>query len=394
MALQSPHRKRTRRREIPGGVRFVAFSCHRRHPLLRNAAVCRPFLKARAEFSLEVFAWLLMPEPAHCWLGLPEAEFPCDPPPGDPAGGVGGVQVRWVDERSTDLSEQRSAARNRRHPASIPGGHLKRLFFRTMATPEFVFQMRHIQVRVMAKLRKTLGLPIEQVPFSIYGAESEKSAELAKSVEGDLARIFFSHRGRVVHKWIHYLEAYEHHLSRFRNRPVRMIEIGVSQGGSLEMWRDYFGPDATILGIDIDPECANRVTAPNLVRVGSQDDPEFLRRVVEEMGPPDIILDDGSHVSRHQLASFDTLFPLLSDGGIYAIEDLHTAYWLRFGGGHGRRNTAIGLVKQMIDDLHGWYHPKPMQTLAKEEVRSIHIYDSIVFVEKRKKLPPIHIQIG
>lgn len=263
-----------------------------------------------------------------------------------------------------------------------------------MSANNILFRLRSIVSRAMAKLRRMRGLPGEHMPFKIYAAAPDSSAELAKRVEGDLARVFFSHRGRVVHKWVQYLEAYDRHFARFRNTPVKMLEIGVAQGGSLEMWREYFGPNATIFGIDIDPECANRVAEPNQVRIGSQDDPDFLRRVVEEMGPPDIILDDGSHISRHQLASFDTLFPLLKESGVYVIEDLQTAYWPDFCGGHGRGNTAIGLVKQMIDDLHGWYHSKPMRTTAKEEISSIHVYDSIVFMEKKKKQPPAHIKIG
>ncbi len=67
--------------------------------------------------------------------------------------------------------------------------------------------------------------------------------------------------------------------------------------------------------------------APNQVRIGSQDDPAFLRSVIDEMGSPDIILDDGSHVSDHQKISFETLWPLLKVGGLYVIEDLHTAYF-------------------------------------------------------------------
>ena len=67
-------------------------------------------------------------------------------------------------------------------------------------------------------------------------------------------------------------------------RALRFLEIGVSHGGSLEVWRKYFGPDAVIHGLDIDPQCAY-VVPPSVARVhiGSQGDKELLRRVVEEM---------------------------------------------------------------------------------------------------------------
>ena len=81
-----------------------------------------------------------------------------------------------------------------------------------------------------------------------------------------------------------------------------------------------------IFGIDVDPKCA-AFDGTAVVRIGSQDDPKFLRDVAAEMKGIDVVLDDGSHVGRHQRASFDVLFPLLSDGGIYIIEDVCTSYW-------------------------------------------------------------------
>jgi hypothetical protein len=96
-----------------------------------------------------------------------------------------------------------------------------------------------------------------------------------------------------------------------------MLEIGVWKGGSLDMWRKFFGPDATLFGVDINSDCARFDGKSASVRIGSQDDPEFLRGVVKEMGKVDIVLDDGSHIASHQRASFEALFPLLSEGGLY-----------------------------------------------------------------------------
>src|SRR5205814_7924687 len=126
-------------------------------------------------------------------------------------------------------------------------------------------------------------------------------------------------------------------------------------------------------------ECAGRVDPPNEVRIGSQDDPAFLRSVAAEMGGLDIVLDDGSHVGSHQVASFRTLFPLLREGGIYAIEDLHTSYWRDWGGGYRRKGTGIEMLKTLIDDLHQWWHEKPV---AERNIGGIHVYDSIAFIEK------------
>ena len=98
-----------------------------------------------------------------------------------------------------------------------------------------------------------------------------------------------------------------------------MLEIGVAQGGSLALWRKFLGDEAVIFGIDIDPKCAAFDGSGGRVRIGSQDDPKFLRDVAAEMKGIDVVLDDGSHIGRHQRASFDVLFPLLSDGGIYIM---------------------------------------------------------------------------
>ena len=241
--------------------------------------------------------------------------------------------------------------------------------------------VRDWMTSLKAKLHRALNLPplypsFDDALVSIDQARSKSSA-------GELTDIFFAQQGRRVHKWVHYLGIYERYLNRYCGTAVKMLEIGVNKGGSLDLWRDYFGPSATIFGIDIDPECANHVTAPNQVRVGSQDDPAFLKCVIDELGTPDIVLDDGSHIGRHQRVSFDVLFPLLKDNGLYIIEDTHTAYWHGlYEGGFRRKGTAIEHVKEMIDDLHGWYHNNPMISPARDQIGAIHVHDSITVIEK------------
>jgi cephalosporin hydroxylase len=224
---------------------------------------------------------------------------------------------------------------------------------------------------------------------------AEEAAKLEKQHHTELGRLFFGHRGRIMQKWVHYLDLYDAYLSEFRQRPVRLLEIGVNRGGSLELWREYFGKDAVIFGVDLNPECAELFEAPNQVRIGSQADPIFLRSVVAEMGTPDIIIDDGSHVAHHQRVSFETLFPLLAAGGIYVIEDMHTAYWRgEWGGGYKRRGTAVELVKQLIDDMHGWWHRRAGRFADRQDITAIHIHDSITFIEKGPREKPRHARVG
>ncbi|MEO1045714.1 MAG: class I SAM-dependent methyltransferase [Pseudomonadota bacterium] len=250
--------------------------------------------------------------------------------------------------------------------------------------------------RLRQKIRKRQGRPTNHFPFAERQIPASQAMQSLEEFPSDLAEIFFRHDGRVVHKWLHYLDVYSREFARYRNKAdVNFLEIGVFKGGSLEMWRKYFGPDAKICGVDINPDCADYVDAPNQVRIGSQADPAFLRGVVEEMGRPDIILDDGSHVATHQQVSFETLWPLLNHNGLYVIEDLHTAYFPGFNeGGYQRRGTAIEVAKQIVDDMHGWYHPKKPLFADKNEVASVRFYDSIVVIEKQKVPMPSHMQVG
>ena len=211
---------------------------------------------------------------------------------------------------------------------------------------------------------------------------------------GDIVDIFAQHRGEGVDKWHHYLPLYDRYLGPWRNRPLRFLEIGVFKGGSLEMWRKYFGPEAAIYGIDIDPTCARFDARDGQVRIGSQADGAFLERVIDEMGGVDVVLDDGSHVMAHVRASLAALYPRLSAGGLYIIEDLHTAYWQQYGGGAGPENF-YSTVRAMIDDMHGWYHDNgAVHPATAGQVTGIHIHDSMVVLEKGTAYRPVRSFVG
>jgi cephalosporin hydroxylase len=235
--------------------------------------------------------------------------------------------------------------------------------------------------------------------FNSYSGGRAGPANIQSSSEFE--KLFYEHNGRLIHKWHHYLWAYDEMLEPYKagspaGGALKFLEIGVSEGGSLELWRKYFGPDARIFGIDINPKCAS-LDRPELpVRIGSQGSPEFLNRVVAEMGGVDVVLDDGSHLGRHQLVSFSALFPLLPDGGLYIVEDTHTSYWKEWEGAFRRPDTMVETGKSLVDDIHGWYHSgKPIvYGRAKEEIGSITFYDSIVAIKKRKRGIPRHFVVG
>ena len=254
--------------------------------------------------------------------------------------------------------------------------------------------LRDFAFRALNKVRRQLGKKIHPFDLDDYLISPAQRAALFAAESEGLQKVFCTHRGRTLEKWAHYLDVYERYFAAYRNTPVKMLEIGVTGGGSLELWRNYFGESATIYGIDINPECAQRVTPPNQVRIGSQDDPEFLRRTASEMVELDIVLDDGSHFGKHQRVSFEVLFPFVRDGGLYVIEDLHMSYVPGLPeGGYRRKGTGIEYIKRMIDDMHSWYHQKSALTPAKEQIRAIHIFDSIVVIEKRKIERPSRVVI-
>lgn len=123
-----------------------------------------------------------------------------------------------------------------------------------------------------------------------------------------------------------YLDVYDKYLSEIRNDRVNILEIGVRDGCSHRMWRDYF-PNGTIFGIDIDPRCKQSQSDRIRVLIGSQSDPEIVSQVAKLAGGQfDVILDDGSHVNSLTIASFNLLYPSLKPGGIYIIEDMHCTY--------------------------------------------------------------------
>lgn len=194
---------------------------------------------------------------------------------------------------------------------------------------------------------------------------------------------FKTNQGKVIYKWLHYFPIYERHLSPWRNKTLTFIEIGVFQGGSLQMWQRFFGPLATIVGIDIDPACKVHEEPGIHIRIGDQSDPAFLQSVIDEFGQPDLVLDDGSHRMEHIRSSFLFFYPKLSRNGIYCVEDLHTAYWPEYGGVPSEPHTFINLSKKFVDSLNadhsrGVFLPDFMT----RHTFGISFYDSVVVFER------------
>lgn len=189
-----------------------------------------------------------------------------------------------------------------------------------------------------------------------------------------------------------YTRWYERYFRRFVGTPVTILEIGITHCGSLQMWRQYFGERATVVGLDYSVEYvqqAERLGFP--VYYGRQEDPELLIKAMTET-KPDIVIDDGGHNGAHQIISFEHTFPRLNEGGIYVIEDLHAAYW--GWGGHVLMPYLYKLVDGATDRGVSSYgdialDPEdPANTKLSEIERHIsgmHFHPSIVFIDKLRK---------
>ena len=182
-----------------------------------------------------------------------------------------------------------------------------------------------------------------------------------------------------------YFQVYEELLARFRNTPVTFVEVGVFNGGSLFMWRDYLGPAARIIGIDLNPLAKKWEADGFEIHIGDQGDPQFWAGLFARVGDVDVVLDDGGHTNEQQIITAHHCIPHIRNGGLLIVEDTHASYLKAFG--NPSRHSFINYAKRMIDrinsrfpDLHrtegGW----------EQAVYSLRVYESIVcFVIDREK---------
>ena len=168
----------------------------------------------------------------------------------------------------------------------------------------------------------------DSCPTSVTARNGSPSNELQSPIassraKNSISEVFAAHNGRLIDKWTHYFPIYQRHFERFQDKPVRILEIGVSHGGSLQFWKEYFGPQAHILGLDINIDCIGLAEPQIHVISGDQANPDHLAKIAA-LGPFDIVIDDGSHYTADQEASFKALWGVTS--GVYLIEDCHSGY--------------------------------------------------------------------
>jgi len=208
---------------------------------------------------------------------------------------------------------------------------------------------------------------------------------------GALRDYFERNTGRAIYKWLHYFEIYERHFERFRGRDVNLLEIGVFRGGSLQMWKHYFGPRATIYGVDVDPACREMEEERVRIMIGDQADRGFLRQLKAGIPRIDILIDDGGHIMAQQIATFEELYGHVADDGVYLCEDVHSSYWPKYGGGLRRPGTFVEYAKRLIDQLNAWHTLDPEQFEVDDftlTTYGMHFYGSVLVIEKRPMQAP------
>jgi len=193
-----------------------------------------------------------------------------------------------------------------------------------------------------------------------------------------------------------YLQHYQQHFQKFRNKKISLLEIGIggyskpnAGGHSLRTWKAYF-PKARIYGIDIYDKRSIQESRIKTFK-GSQVDSEFLVGVVKQIGGVDIIIDDGSHINEHVIRTFEILFPLLNDGGVYAVEDTQTSYWPGFGGSSTElsdEKTIMGYFSRLLHCLNyeEIIRPGTSPSFLDTHIVSIHFYHNLIFVNKGNNL--------
>lgn len=202
----------------------------------------------------------------------------------------------------------------------------------------------------------------------------DTSAEDSRNGGNPLERYFDSvSEGPGIWKWRHYFPIYHRHLSKFVGRDVHVLEIGIYSGGSLAMWLDYFGEGCQVYGVDIAPVCKKHERERVSVFIGDQSDPEFWERVVSAVPRIDAVIDDGSHVAEHQIASLKSLLPHMAPGSVYICEDI------------------LDLASPFHSFVEGLTRPLGHVTLSSEHapatelhqhVASLHRYPMVTVIEK------------
>ena len=161
----------------------------------------------------------------------------------------------------------------------------------------------------------------------------------------------FSQCRRPTVKLDTYYAIYDEIFAPYQNKDISFVEVGISGGGSLEVWKKFLGERARVIGIDLNPALSETLKGEGYeIFVGDQGDPAFWRRFYESVGNVDVLLDDGGHTNAQTWCTLTESLGHINDGGLLVIEDTHASYMSAFG--NPSRESLISRVVQCIDELN------------------------------------------
>jgi hypothetical protein len=229
--------------------------------------------------------------------------------------------------------------------------------------------------RLSARLLGNLPYVLRGLRYAAGYREAGGAAPASATPGANPLRDFFDARraGPGIWKWKHYFDLYHRHLARFVGRQPHVMEIGVYSGGSLDMWRAYFGAGCRIYGVDVQAACKAYEREDTTIFIGDQADREFWRSL--QLPALDVLIDDGGHRPEQQIATLEEMLPRLRPGGVFLCEDIH-----------GTHNGFGAYLEGLLKDLNGirWSGAgTPVQPSALQAaIQSIHFYPYVVVIEK------------
>jgi hypothetical protein len=224
--------------------------------------------------------------------------------------------------------------------------------------------------------RFQLGRIASRLPSTLRGAlRARKWTDLegvnlntaSPSVANNSLRTYFDSvtQGRGIWKWVHYFDIYE----------VHVVEVGIYSGGSLDMWKYYFGSQCSVFGIDIEPACKAYEADKIKIFIGDQSDRHFWREFRKEVPKVDILIDDGGHIPEQQIVTLEEMLPHISPGGVYMCEDVH--------GEHNRFAAYVsGLGQALNAAKRGEAQHEVVPSSFQKFIASIHQYPFVTVIEK------------
>ena len=205
----------------------------------------------------------------------------------------------------------------------------------------------------------------------------------------DLLNIFYQSKYYSL-KFKNYFPIYENLFSKFRGKKITFVEIGVLSGGSLFMWKDYFGKDARIIGVELNPDAKKFEKEGFEIFIGNQSDENFWKDFFDKVGEVDIVLDDGGHTNFQQIVTCCSCIPSIKEDGIMVVEDVFHSYGLSYGAKgffNPSKYSFINFCKKSIDDINFRFpESKKFQFSLNKFIYSVEFFESIVAFKINKNL--------